>query len=83
MGEKSDELDSAYYGWERRMGEAADSAECERPMMPNGNSADCPCGPCQLACWWDNLDGLERGILFAAMVDRGFRWPEYPEAAHA
>ncbi len=65
---------SHYQDWERLMGLAANSAQCERPDMPDGNSADCPCPPCAIANWWDGLDGLERGILFAGMVEQGFDW---------
>lgn len=64
----------SYEDWERRMGNAADSAGCQRPDMPDGNSADCPCAPCGVAFWWDHLEGLEKGVLFAGMVQHGFRW---------
>lgn len=67
---------SPYEEWERLMGLAADSAQCQRANMPNGNSADCPCAPCAVANWWDHLDGLERGILFAGMVEQAFKWGE-------
>lgn len=70
---------SDYTEWERRMGRASDYEECQRPDMPSGNSSECPCAPCEVACWWDGLDGLEKGVLYAGMCKQGFEWTKEPD----
>uniref|UniRef100_A0A6H1ZE44 Uncharacterized protein n=1 Tax=viral metagenome TaxID=1070528 RepID=A0A6H1ZE44_9ZZZZ len=65
-----------YETWEQHMNNAADAMECRRPSEGGGNSEDCSCSPCRLAYWWDRLEPLERGILFAGMCEVGFSWTQ-------
>lgn len=73
-GEPDEDRPSPYSEWERRMSVAFDSP-CNRLGTPEAEGPDCPCPPCRLATAWENLDALERGLLFAGMRDQGFFWP--------
>ena len=77
-GEQDDET-SPYEEWDGLMNAATDELECRRPDEEGGNSEDCTCSPCRLAYWWDRLEPLERGLLFAGMCQQGFRWSRKPE----
>ena len=61
---------SDYETWEDRMDRACDQ-ECLLPEHQDINSSECDCAACLLACAWDDLDGLSRGLLFAGMAREG------------